>query len=104
MTLIKFKRPEYKDPDLELVARLIDRAENEGTVNAPVRENESIIGKHEGFLVTFMEDDKGFEGLAYREHKGKPLELKTGICKTRDEAGYRLFKLIRIFNSQNIGL
>ena len=104
MTLIKWKRPEYKDPDLELVARLIDRAESEGTVNAPERDSKSIIGKHEGFLVTFMEDDKGFEGLAYRRENGKDIELRSGICKTRDEAGYRLFKYIRTFNAQSIGL
>jgi hypothetical protein len=104
LTLIKFKRPQHKDPELELVARLLDRAESEGTVNSEIPEGKSIVGMHEGFMVTFMEDDKGHEGLAYREHKGKDFNLKTGICKTRDEAGYRLFKLIRIFNSQNIGL
>ena len=104
MTLIKFKRPEYKDPDLELVARLIDRAEDEGCVNAVIPENKSILGLQDGFLITFIEEDKGYEGLAYRQYKGKDFELKTGICKDRDEVGYRLFKLIRIFNAQNIGL
>ena len=102
MTLIKFKRPEYKDPDLELVARLIDRAESEGTVNSVIPEDKSIMGMHEGFMVTFLNDDKGSEGLAYRKHKGQDFELKTGLCKTRDEAGYKLFKLIRTFNKQNL--
>ena len=102
--IVKWKRPEWKDPELELVARLLDRAENEGTISSPQPEGKSILGMQDGFIVTFMEDDKGHEGLAYREHLGKDFQLKTGICKTRDEAGWRLFKLIRAFNSQNIGL
>ena len=51
-----------------------------------------------------MEDDKGYEGLAYKQENGKDVELKTGICKTRDEAGYRLYKYIRAFNRQKIYL
>lgn len=104
MTLIKWKRSEYKDPELELVARLMDRARSEGTVNAETPEGKSVLGLQDGFMVTFLEDDKGFEGLAYKQHKGADFQLKTGICKTRDEAGWRLFKLIRTFNAQNIGI
>ena len=98
MTLIKFKRPEHKDPEVELVARLIDRAESEGTVQSEEPDNSSIIGLQEGFMVAFMNEDNGCEGLAYKKHKGREIELRTGLCKTRDEAGRRLFKYIRSFN------
>ena len=100
--LIKFKRPEYKDPDLELVARLMDRARSEGTVNSPVKDNLSVIGMQDGFMVTFLEDDYGFTGLAYRKHGRRDFELKTSPKKTRDEAGYELYRLIRTFNKQNL--
>ena len=46
----------------------------------------------------FLEEDKGYEGLAYKQEQGRDVELKTGICKTRDEAGYKLFKYIRAWN------
>jgi hypothetical protein len=98
LTLIKFKRPEYKDAELELVARLLDRAESEGTVNSVIPENKSILGLQDGFIVTFMEDDNGYEGLAYKQERGKDVELKTGRCKTRNEAGYKLFSYIRAWN------
>ena len=98
MTLIKFKRPEWKDPELELVARLLDRAENEGTISSPEPEGKSIVGMQDGFLVTFMEDERGHEGLAYKKERGKDVELKTGRCKTRDEAGYKLFRYIKAWN------
>lgn len=98
LTLIKFKREQHKDPDVELVARLIDRAESEGTVSAEETDNQYIMGMQEGFIVTFHEDEKGWQGLAYKQHRGKDVELKTPICKTRDEAGYRLYKYIRAFN------
>ena len=102
MTLVKWKRPEWKDPELELVARLLDRAENEGTINSVIPENKSLIGMQEGFLVTFMEVDGGHAGLAYKQEMGKDVELKTGKCKTRDEAGYRLAKYIRAWNSSRL--
>ena len=98
MTLIKFKREQYKDPDVELVARLMDRARDEGTVNAVETGSQSIMGLHEGFIVTFMEDDKGHEALAYKQERGRDVELRSGICKTRDEAGFKLFKYIRAWN------
>jgi hypothetical protein len=101
MTLIKWKRPEWKDPELELTARLLDRLENEGTVSSPDPEK-SLIGLQEGFLVTFMEDDHGHEGIAYKQESGKDVELKTGLCKTRGEAGFRLYKYIRAWNSSRI--
>ena len=101
--IFKFKRPEYKDPEIELVARLMDRARSEGTVNAVETGSSSILGMQEGFIVTFMEDDKGFEGLAYKQENDKDVTLKTGICKTRDEAGYKLYKYIRSWNKQKIG-
>lgn len=102
MTLIKWKRPEWKDPELELVARLLDRAENEGTVSSVIPEGKSIVGMQEGFLVTFTEDDKGSEGLAYKQERGKDVELKTGLCKTRDEAGFKLYKYIRAWNKSSL--
>lgn len=102
MTLIKWKRPQWDDPEVELTARLLDRLENEGTISSPEPEGKSIVGMQEGFLVTFMEDDKGHEGLAYKQENGKDVELKTGRCKTRNEAGYKLMKYIRMFNASRI--
>ena len=96
--LIKVKRSQYKDPDVELVARLLDRARSEGTVNSVVNENKSVIGMHEGFYITFLEEDDGFTGLAYRKQNGRDFNLKTGVCKSRDEAGRKIFKYIRAFN------
>lgn len=102
LMLVKWKRPEWKDPELELTARLLDRLGNEGTISSPEPENKSLIGMQEGFLVTFMGEDGKHEGLAYKQEMGKDVELKTGKCKTRDEAGYKLAKYIRAWNSSRL--
>jgi hypothetical protein len=98
LTLIKVKRSEYKNPETELVARLVDRAENEGSVSTEETDIKYLMGLQEGFIVSFHEDDKGWTGLGYKKHQGKEVELKTPICKTRHEAGHRLMKYIRAFN------
>ena len=99
--LIKNKRPEYKNPETELVARLIDRAESEGIVTSDQPEFKSVMGLQEGFIVSFLEDGTGWSGLAFKRHRGKDVELKAEGYKSRGEAGKALFRYIRAFNGTN---
>ena len=100
--LIKFKRSEHKDPELELVARLIDRKESEGTVSSVVPSegvlsDEPVLTHMEnGWICSFMEEDGKFKGLAYKEINGKEFNMdKLPWCPTRKEAAKMLYNIVR---------
>lgn len=93
--LIKFKRSEYKNPETELVARLIDRKESEGTVSSAVPEP-VLTHMENGWICSFMEEDGKFKGLAYKEVNGKEFYMdKLPWCPTRKEAAKMLYNIVR---------
>ena len=98
MSLIKFKRSEHKDPETELVARLLDRVESEGTISSP---GSSIWTKPvmvNGFLCQVEKFEGGWQGIAYKKVGDKDINIdKLPQCPTREDAERMLYTIARAY-------
>ncbi len=102
MTLIKFKRSEHKNPETEIVARLIDRAESEGSVSSPSPEIWTKPVMINGFLCRVEKFDDKWQGLAYKQvpdrKNGGWMDVnidKLPLCPTREDAERILYTVVR---------
>lgn len=60
---------------------------------------ETIMGKQEGFIVSFMERDGKHKGLAYKQDfRGNEVNLETPWTPTRKDADGLLTTYIRAYN------
>ena len=95
--LIKKKREQHKNPEVELVARLLDRVDSEGSVSSPTPELWTAPKMVNGFLCQVEKFEDGWQGLAIKyTGPGKGFEMdKLSIWATREEADRELHKMVR---------
>ena len=99
MTLIKFKRTPHKNPETEMVARLLDRVESEGTVSSPGAEIWTKPKMVNGFMCSVEKFEDGWQGLAYKKVNGKEIQIdKLPQCPTREAAERMLYAVVNAGN------
>ena len=98
MTLIKFKRERHKDPETEIVARLLDRVESEGSVSSPGSEIWAKPVMVNGFLCSVEKFEDKWQGLAYKKDGAKEVQIdKLPQCPTREAAERMLYAVVRAY-------
>ena len=93
--LIKKKRSEHKDPKTELVARLLDRADSEGTVSSKGSELWTRPVMVNGFLCKVEKFEDTWQGLAFKKIGSKEIHIdKLPAMPTREGAERALYRVV----------
>ena len=91
-----YHRKQSLTPTQRVTSDMFERFREEGILYS--ESPESVMGMHNGFMISFYEKDGKYKGLAYRKHQGRDINIETPFCPTRRDADIALDIYTKAFN------
>lgn len=79
-----------------LVADFFDRLQDEQIITSET--SQTLMAQSEGFMISFIEEDGKYQGLAYKKERGKDVQIITPKAPTRGDADRMLHQFIKAYN------
>lgn len=79
-----------------LVADFFDRLQDEQIITSET--SQTLMAQSEGFMISFIEEDGKYQGLAYKKERGKDVQIITPKAPTRTDADRMLHQFIKAYN------
>jgi hypothetical protein len=93
-----YHRSSTLTPVQRLTKDFFERVREEGIVTADT--GETVMGLRDGFVISFLERDGKWIGMAYTERLGKEIRIVTPATPTRQDADRFLDKIINAYKRQ----
>lgn len=91
-----YHRKSVLTPKQRLISDFFERLKEEEILTSET--NQTIMGMSDGFMISFLEEDGKWRGLAYKKERGNDVQIITPKAPTRQDADKMLHTFIKAYN------